>query len=291
MLDQTPPSGAMTLVSVNPLAAAGYTSTQNVMLENITWDADVTDMRFRNAGTGTGGTAATGYMAVATSYGPWQMFSGEGIKTVEVRFRDAAMNQSPWIPFTIDWSFGCSQPACAAWGTPGGSTILGWQAGAEDQLYHLRYNFTNDYPLYPNDTAPHPMTMGEGIFEAEVADTFYDFEGPLPDIYSFSIWTLSNYGVWSAIPNVDVYATNYLLGDFYDSENEVDGPDGCIDFGDEFGELAIAYSSYPTDGNWRPKLDIAPTSDFSPTGYPIPDGYVGFEDLIIFCAQLRCASL
>jgi hypothetical protein len=111
-------------------------------------------------------------------------------------------------------------------------------------------------------------------------------------MYAFTIWTLSNHGVWSASGNMDVVATNYILGDFYDSMADAMGPDGCIDFGDEFGELAIAYNS-PPNAYYNALLDIAPTFDGSPSSYPIPDAAVNFEDLIIFALNYdiyRCAK-
>src|SRR5690606_33649884 len=124
-----------------------------------------------------------------------------------------------------------------------------------------------------------PATRGAGIFEAEVPGTTYSFDGPQPDIYAFTIWTLSNHGLWSTTGNMDVVATNYILGDFYDTGGAAMGPDGCIDFGDEFGALAIAYNSVSPSAYYNQYLDIAPTAGGSPTDYPLPDLAVDFEDL------------
>jgi len=82
--------------------------------------------------------------------------------------------------------------------------------------------------------------MGAGIFEAEVADTTYEFEGPGADMYAFTIWSLTNHGLWSTTGNMDVTATNYILGDFYDSDADAMGQDGCIDFASEAKALIEA---------------------------------------------------
>jgi hypothetical protein len=113
-------------------------------------------------------------------------------------------------------------------------------------------------------------------------DTTYTFTGPQPDIYSVSIWVLSNYGIYSADPpNTDIITTDYRLGDYLQDNGDL-GPDGCVAFDPEFVVLGIAYLTATGDTEFRDSLDIAPTSDASETGYPEPDGFVNFEDLVIF---------
>jgi hypothetical protein len=123
--------------------------------------------------------------------------------------------------------------------------------------------------------------MTQGIFEAEVTDTFLNFDGPQPDIYSFSIWTLSNYGVYSSVPNMDIITTNYRLGDYLESDGTL-GPDGCVEFAPEFVMMSLAYNKSSPDVLFNEYLDIAPTSNGLSDGYPMPDGNNNFEDLVIF---------
>ncbi len=278
MLDATVPSaGTFVIVSPNPLAAPGYTSTLVGNVANITWDGDVVNMWIQYAdGSNTGAIPVVTPFALAIPNVP----AGPGVKTVTYYFQDAALNWSPAYTATINYSNVAPPPPAAgtATGTPMASCLLEWGAVTDAQKYIVKYNFQNQYPTYPDPIPPHPMDrLLEGILETDsVTGLQYMFEGPQPDIYSFSIWTLSKHGLYSASPNIDVTATNYILGDFEPT------PDGCIDFGDEFGELAVAYNSISTDPNFNMYLDIAPTSDMSPTGYPMPDLAVDFEDLVIF---------
>ncbi|PWB75384.1 hypothetical protein C3F09_02520 [candidate division GN15 bacterium] len=279
-LDETHPSaGTFVIVSGNPLAAPGYTDALTGNTANITWDADVTQMYIRNSD----GSNATGWIAVTSPKALVSLALGvPGIRTVQYRFRDGAGNIGPasgYYSATIQYSNVAPPPPLAgsAFGMPTGSCDLTWGKVAEGQSYAIRFNFQNQYPTYPDPIPPHPATFAEGILAATgVTDTVYRFEGPQPDIYSFSIWTLGKNGMWSATPNIDVTATNYILGDFSPA------PDGCIKFTDEFGALAIAYNSIVSDPNFNEGLDIGPTIDAKPWSYPVPDQKIDFEDLVIF---------
>lgn len=219
------------------------------------------------------------------------------MKEVQVLFMDTSGNQSAsWIPAYIDYKSSAPPPPAPGSGfaTPGGSATLYWGAVADAKEYHIRYNFTNNYCEYDViDTAPHPLTMMEGIFEADCTDTTHVFDGPQPDLYSISIWTLSKYGTYSGNPpNVDIYTHNYIQGDYLTVGNTQPGnPDGCIDFLAEFGALSASYNLSTGETGFVAHLDIAPTSDGMPTGYSMPDGDVEFEDLIIFAMNynsFRC---
>ena len=171
---------------------------------------------------------------------------------------------------------------------------LGWDAVANAQYYIVRYNYNGDYPEYgvPNPPAPGP-TQGF-LADGHIVGTTYEFDGPQPDIYTFSIWTMGKNGVVSTAYNTDVTSTNYILGDFYDSEAEALGPDGCIDFGDEFGRLAASYRTNDGDTYFEPFLDIGPTFTGEVTSYPVPDNAIDFTDLVIFglnYRDYRCTGL
>jgi hypothetical protein len=275
-LDATVPSaGTFAIVSPNLLAAPSYTSTLVGNIANITWDGDVVSMWIQYAD-----ASVSGEIPVVSPYtlAIPDVPAGPGVKTVNYWFKDAANNWSPMYSATVNYSNVPPPSPATAIGVPVASCDLSWAAVTDAQKYIIKFNFQNQYPLYDDPIPPHPMDrVLEGILATDtVTGLQYAFEGPQPDIYSFSIWTLSKHGLYSGTPNIDVTATNYILGDFYTS------PDGCIKFGDEFGALAVAYNSIPTDPNFNMYLDIAPTSDMSPSGYPLPDAVVGFEDLVIF---------
>ncbi|MBK7140452.1 MAG: right-handed parallel beta-helix repeat-containing protein [bacterium] len=277
-LDATIPSaGTFYVTSANPLAAIDYTDALTGNTAHLTWDGDVTYMRIRNSD----GSGNTGYIPVASPFALNALVAGgPGPRTLQYWFRDAANNVAGPFTHVVDYSNVNPNPPAAgtATGTPLASCLLEWGAVTDAQKYIIKFNFQNQYPTYDDPIPPHPLDrLLEGILATDtVTGLQYVFDGPQPDIYSFSIWTLSKHGLYSLSPNIDVTATNYILGDFEPT------PDGCIDFGDEFGELAVAYNSISTDPNFNMYLDIAPTSDMSTTGYPMPDLAVDFEDLVIF---------
>ncbi|MEW6052068.1 MAG: right-handed parallel beta-helix repeat-containing protein [Candidatus Zixiibacteriota bacterium] len=273
-LDQTAPGpGTFVITGPNPLSAPGYTDNLAGNTAAITWDADVVTMWIQNSD----GSNATGPIPAASPHALAPLSpAGVGLKTVNYWFLDLAGNWSPMYSASIDYSNVPPAPPTTAVGIPMASTKLMWTPVVDAKSYYIRSNRQNQYPLYPDPVPPHPLTFSEGNPVGETADTFFVFPGPGPDIYSFSIWTLSKHGLWSPWPNVQVTATNYILGDFYPT------PDGCIKFTDEFGALASAYSQSTGDPGFNMYLDIAPTIDATATGYPIPDGTIDFEDLVIF---------
>jgi len=284
-VDMTKPTGSFVIMSTNPLAAYGYTSTVNVVLDTIVADLDVVSMKFKNMPQPSTGSANTSYMPLTSSH-PWALNAGSGTMEVQMRLKDGAGNESDWISATILMSTAVppNPPIGTAFATPGNSAELCWGTVTDAQKYLLRYNFTNEYPLYGSGLAPHPLTKAQGIAMATVLapDTVHTFTGPQPDIYSVSIWVLSNYGIYSADPpNTDIITTDYRLGDYLQDDGSL-GPDGCVAFDPEFVVLGVAYLSSTGDPEFRDSLDIAPTSDMSEIGYPIPDGLIDFEDLVIF---------
>ena len=286
-VDQTlPTAGTLVVHSGNPLAIDNYT---NALTGNTFDFTPGEDDAYRILVRNEDDAPSLGWL-----YGPFPI-TGEalmnldwpgnpGTAKVEYYVTDLAMNQAG--PFYVDVEFTNIAPPAptGATGTPGYSCMLEWTGDAEDQLYHLRYNFTNDYPDY-SIVPPFPSTKLEGIFEIETSETEHQFEGPQDDLYAFGIWTLSNYGIWSTAPNQQVLENNYRIGDFEDLD-EVLGSDGCLSFDPEFTALAVAYNSTEGDPVTGPfynnYLDFAPTSDGSSTGYAQQDTHVDFEDLVIF---------
>jgi hypothetical protein len=176
-----------------------------------------------------------------------------------------------------------------AFGVPGGSLDISWGAVTDAYKYKLRYTFTGQYPQYTDGPAPHALLQTQGITMATVdaPATSYEFiDGP-PDIYSVSIWTLSLHGVMSATCNTDVISGNYYLGDFKTADEDPPVPNGCLEFGGEFGALAACYNTAEGDTYFNAYLDIAPTIDGTVEGYVVPDDSVNFDDLVFFSLNYR----
>jgi parallel beta-helix repeat protein len=274
VLDETPPTGSFTIVSgnTNPIPAAGYTRSQGGnWLQNITYSGDALQMRFRNSGGGW--TAWTG---VASSYpSAWSLTAGEGTKTVQVQFLDDASNIGG--PYNATIIFDQTAPAAPATfvGTPGGSLQMEWAPVTGAYKYMLRYTLWNDYPKYDGAQPPHPATPTEGHEAAVVTAPVhvYDFAGPQPDIYAFSVFAIDSAGNYS-VANQSVFETNYILGDF--------DANGEVNFTTDFFQFANAYYSVLGGLGWDEVCDIGPTDDGTGTGYPIPDEKIDFYDLIPF---------
>ena len=288
-VDQTDPTGG-TFVLRQPAptdAQDGYTNNRNCEIVSIVPDdGDIAKMYFGNVETG--GSANTGYIDLATDHGAWQIGSsgGWGVCTVNMYLRDIAGNVGGPFPQTIVWEAGLPLPPTTATSAPTGSMEITW-SGATDvhsavHHYLLKYNYSGDYPTYtlPN---PPPPAFGDG-FPATgplyTEDESYLFDGPFPDIYSFSIWAVDMAGNMSATANMDVLGTNYILGD-YTTLDKDDGPDGCLDFQNEFFALAMGYETILGDPDYSPYVDIYP----SPDGIPDPDGAIGFYDFIVYAVN------
>jgi parallel beta-helix repeat protein len=274
-LDVAPPTGSFVIVG-NTSAAPGYTNTLGpVSLESIDCSADVQYMRFRNSDLSNN----TGWITPPTPSWPgWNLVpGGDGLRTVQAMFKDSAGNSSSWILASIMF-YGTAPSAPAAGsasGTPGGSLDLSWGAAPHAWKYIIRYTNWNDYPLYRGGQPPHPATISDGILDdVVIAPTLtHKFEGPQPDIYAISIFTMDSAGNTS-VPNTDIFETNYILGDF--------DFDGKVEFANEFGDFASAYYRSTGQAGFEDFCDIGPTDDGTGTGYPIPNGTIDFYDLIPF---------
>jgi len=288
-VDKTPPTGGtFTLRQPAPTDAQdGYTNNRNCeIVEIIPDDGDIADMWFDNFDAG-GSTMPT-WVPLAVDVGAWQVGhpGGYGVCTVYMYFRDIAGNVGGPFPQTIFWDAALPFPPTTASSTPTGSMLITW-SGATDahsavHHYLLSYNYSGDYPTYtlPNPPAP---AFGDGFPASgplSTEDESYPFDGPFPDIYSFSIWAVDMAGNMSATANMDVLGTNYILGD-YTTLDKDGGPDGCLDFQNEFFALAMGYETILGDPDYSPYVDIYP----SPDGIPDPDGAIGFYDFIVYAVN------
>jgi hypothetical protein len=276
-----PVAGTFVITSANPLAVPGYTNSRSGnTYVFIGADDDLDQIQIRNKVNHAATTAGFDPLPAAGIGTLAMLDPGQGMKTVEYRLKDLANNTSGWFEAMIDFSSATPAAPVNATGVPGASVLLSWDAVPEAQLYHIRYNFANEYPLYGSGPPPFPMTMGEGIFEADVATNSHIFEGPMDDLYAFAVWTLSNYGTWATVPNVEVMEHNYRLGDVMD-QDENPGSDGCLSFDPEFVLLAVCYNTVFGDTYFNENFDFSPV-DYDPTGIALPDGDNDFDDLVIF---------
>jgi hypothetical protein len=135
---------------------------------------------------------------------------------------------------------------------------------------------SDQYPFYTDHRdlsalPPHPdLDEGNGWFySTEDPINEYSFEGPQMDIYSFSIWTYDMAGNISTTYNTDITSTNYVISDL--------GNDNVVDFGADLGALGSSYDESEGDDYFNEYCDYGPlVSDV-----PKPNGYVGFDELVI----------
>ena len=117
-------------------------------------------------------------------------------------------------------------------------------------------------------------------------ESFTDADGPgglARGIYYYEVFAADSEGFYSPRADANDMATSYLLGDF-------DG-DGAITIVPDINNwLALCYGTVD-DGNDPPlngymnECDVGPTDDNSGTGIPLPDDYIGFEDLMILAVN------
>ena len=279
ILDMTPPTGTIDIVSTNPDAAAEYTNTASCVL-NITWDADVVEYAVANiVPTWTHVTPPEASRAHTVIWaGGWQK--------VYITFLDDAGNWGAVSYDSIYCSGAVPSPPTTFTAAASNSVDLEWSADPMDQYYLIKYNYNGDYPAYTNPNPPAPAwTEGFPATGAiEVWGTEHVFDGPHEDIYIFSIWTVNKCGTQSTAYTASNLSTDYILGDFTGG----DSPDGCLDFDNEFFALAMAYDTEEgVDVEYNPIIDIAPTFCGGPDDYPMPDGFVDFEDFVIFGMNYR----
>jgi YVTN family beta-propeller protein len=184
-----------------------------------------------------------------------------------------------------------AQPLITA--NPGGFTFplrVSWPApdpGITVQLY--RKGFGN-YPEYDDEPAAGSVpTVPTSPAEAEAAgwalvtasqSASHDDLVTARDSWYYVAFSSGPGSLTSGPSPLTTGTLNYLLGDVSDGiapgtgDNLVDGPD--------ISALGSAYGTAAADTAYRPWLDVGPTVEYSPTGRPLTDNLVEFEDLILF---------
>nr|MEE4269099.1 FlgD immunoglobulin-like domain containing protein [Candidatus Krumholzibacteria bacterium] len=93
-------------------------------------------------------------------------------------------------------------------------------------------------------------------------------------IFYYEVFARDNLGNFGPAAAENDRATNYVLGD-------VQGDDGDVDMSD-IGVLNGTFGDVISVSRCNPANNVGPTDDGLGTGIPLPDNYVGFEDLMIF---------
>lgn len=130
---------------------------------------------------------------------------------------------------------------------------------------------------------------------------------PAPASYPPSGWTLASAitapGTETALPERDFYyfvayaklagststpamtsgTLNYHLGDFADGFTECTGNNAVYD--EDFSVLGANYGRVLALGDALACMDIAPTTDGTCDGRPVPDNVIDFKDLVIFACN------
>ena len=227
-----------------------------------------------------------------TSYGPVPFFVdltgvADGAHTVEFRSVDASCNASP----LADWAFFVDntlpEPVNSLLAQPRDhAVLLSWAATSGHDGYSI-YRVkrpTYPYPYAPGLTpqlSPVDSVTSVGPAVTSWLDDFGSDDFATRGVYDYRLvaFDCANGTVNGSIAS----ATNYFLGDWA-------MPYSGTVCGDDLGLMSMYYNTPTVPAS--SELDVAPTSDFTAFGLPMPDGQIGFEDLVIFAINYRvgCAS-
>jgi len=209
-------------------------------------------------------------------------------------------NQSVPVEFgqTASFVVDCGPPEAVTGlvATPGHRRIaLAWQDPGDPYLTDVKIirgrwegpAGESAYPLYDrldgNSTPTRPASLDEALADprwtelAIVAPGVMAFEDTISarGIYFYEVFARNGVGQAGPPASEGAAATSYILGDVVH-----DGGDGLVDILDVTA-LGDAYSTTDGDPAFAPEVDYGPTSDASGAGLPLPDGQIGFEDLVI----------
>lgn len=178
--------------------------------------------------------------------------------------------------------------------TPGHNLIdLAWDDPAGGDLHHrrtiVRATRWYDYPLYatPEPDYPQDVAGGDSVLVAGATATQLAFaaDGSERDIYYFSAFAEDMAGnVSPPAATSQARTTSYRLGDVC-ARLVAEPGDGIVDIFD-ISRLGDSYTLRADEPGFDPECDVGPT-DGGASGIPLPDGEVGFEDLMVFADQFE----
>jgi hypothetical protein len=145
------------------------------------------------------------------------------------------------------------------------------------------------YPEYDDDGEPYGYPMYEedgqavGFVPGTGPQTFEDtdFDDSSRNVYYYTAFTKDSAGNYSVADSAaQDRSTSYWLADVRDSTGAPSVYDGLVNY---YDKIAYSYSYYSADGepHYDNELDVGPTDDGSPTGIPLTDNIIDFEDLMI----------
>lgn len=224
---------------------------------------------------------------------------GEAVITiVEADLRDL-QNQS--VPVACDQTgtviVDCGPPAAVTdlEAASGHQTIIvTWQDPGDPFLADIKIfrgcwtdaGGASAYPRYGRlegaSTPERPATLAEAtddprwtlVSVVEAGVMTYTDAAPERGVYFYEVFPRNGLGDAGPPATEQAAATSYILGDV------VDGGDGMVDVLD-VSALGDAYATVEGDPAYDPVIDYGPTDDASGSGVPVPDGAIGFEEMVI----------
>lgn len=152
---------------------------------------------------------------------------------------------------------------------------------------HLRANPWAAYPLYDGGDPGYPATLTDGDLWYAGPDTSHDAvfaaDGSERDIFYLAAMIEDMAGNQSVVDNGNRQRTiNYILGDVRGTLPGTPG-DGAVTIHD-ITRLGDTYDLISGEAGFDAECDIAPATT-APETIPVPDGEVGFDDLMIMAGQ------
>jgi hypothetical protein len=176
-------------------------------------------------------------------------------------------------------------------------TDLAWlpsEPGATVTLFRRGWG---DYPVYAGGSVPTvPADPAAAVSEGwTLAATLGDTDSThtdLPPARDFWYWVAF---AEDACSNVSAVSTmtggtlSYHLGDVTDGTTPGTG-DNAVDVAD-LSALGGGYGAGTGDGAYEPFLDFGPSEGSSVNGRPLPDGTIGFEELVLLAINYEAVGI
>jgi hypothetical protein len=297
-------------IRLTPYASAGtfrsrvYDGGEQKSWISMSWNATVL------AGTGLGMFARGGNVPDTTdaSWSAWMSIAssgaGVGICSRYVQYRaDFSTSTVGVTPVLRDVSL-----TCAPAGAPGppvtdlasappssGQDASGrlklavnWSGGGGGGAVKVYRKGYGGYPQYavgvtwpPEAPASPGAAEGAGWALTQVAASGDVDQPPTRDYWAYVLFQVNACGQSSAPSNVTSGTLDYVLGDVHTGADSCAG-DNAVTMSDV--SFLGAHYAMTMSGPADPYacLDVGPTTDYSTTGRPVPDGVVEFEDLVMF---------
>jgi hypothetical protein len=119
-----------------------------------------------------------------------------------------------------------------------------------------------------------------------------DLDAPATrDFYYYIAYVTDQYGTRSASSEVTVGALDYFLGDVTDGVPPTPGPGDNLVNGVDVSLLGTHYGAHLGTSDPLSYIDVGPTTTRQPSGLPLTDNMLEFEDLVIFAINYGQVSV